>query len=66
MSMTDANYAECLSEDGGLQFVVWIREADGNVFPVAHKTASEARATLTYLAANPGQGVAIPPLSSNE
>lgn len=63
--MTDANYAECISEDGGLQFVVWIRESDGNTFPVAHKTAAEARGTLTYLAANPDQGVAIPPPSSN-
>lgn len=63
--MTDANYAECLSEDGTLQFVVWIKEADGNVFPVAHKTANEARATLNALAADPDQGVAIPPPSSN-
>ncbi|MGV0624588.1 hypothetical protein [Mycolicibacter minnesotensis] len=61
----EANYAECLSETGALQFVVWIKEADGNTFPVAHKTVAEARATLTYLAANPNQGVAIPPPSSN-
>ncbi|SIC62518.1 Uncharacterised protein [Mycobacteroides abscessus subsp. abscessus] len=54
-----ATYYETLTDDGTVQWVVWIE--DGCLtFPVAHASEEGARAMVKALAADPSLGKVVP------